>query len=128
MKNTTKRICCLLLTIVMIVGLFPVLTGTASAVSLEEKQRAIILTAFAYYDKGAPVQYDSMGLSDVKKARGGTLRSTHETPPEYASPDETAYSVCSDFTYQVYYDVFGYRVCGNAVTNCCASMSKFEVG
>ncbi len=128
MKNTTKRICCLLLTIVMIVGLFPVLTGTASAVSLEEKQRAIILTAFAYYDKGAPVQYDSMGLSDVKKQRGGTLRSTHETPPEYASPDETAYSVCSDFTYQVYYDVFGFRCCGNPIRNCCAILSLYNPG
>ena len=128
MKKSMIRIGSLLLALVLLAGLLTALAPAASAVSLKEKQDAIIQTAFAYYDKGAPVQYDSIGLSVVTKGKGGCIRSTHEMPPEYATKDETLYSVCSDFTYQVYYDVFGYRVCGNAVTNCCASMSKFEVG
>ncbi len=126
MKRTLVRTAGLLLTLALCAGLLTALAPAASAVSLKEKQEAIIRTAFAYFDKGAPVQYDSMGLSVVSKGKGGAIRSTHETAPEYATPDETMYSVCSDFTYQVYYDVFGYRVCGDAVTNCCAAMSKFD--
>ena len=128
MKKLCKRVLCLALTLALSAGLLTCFALPASAVTLEEKQRAVILTAFAYYDKGRAVQYDSTGLSAVPKARGGTLRSTHETAPEYATPDETVYSVCSDFTYQVYYDVFGFRCCGNPIRNCTAVMSYYNPG
>ena len=123
-----KRGICFLLALTLFAGLLPVFTASASALTLEEKQRAVVLTAWAYYDKGRSVQYDSMGLSVVPKKHYGTLRSTHEVPPEYATSDETAYSVCSDFTYQVYYDAFGYRCCGDPVLNCTARMSLMEPG
>ena len=126
MKKISVRICGLLLTAVMLAGLLPAFS--ASAVSLEEKQRAVVLTAFAYYDKGAPVQYDSAELSAVAKKNGGAIRSTHECAPEYATPDETIYSVCSDFTYQVYYNAFGYRILGDPVTNCTMNMAKLKMG
>ena len=128
MKDSVKRICSLLLTVVMIVGLFPVLAGTASAYTLEEKQRAVVMTAFAYYDKGIAVQYDSKSLSAVGGGKGGATRTTQEVAPERATPDETIYSVCSDFTYQVYYNAFGFKCCGNAPRNVTATMSKYEPG
>ena len=128
MKTRFTRIGCLLLTVVMLMGLLPMLAASASATTLEEKQQAVIATAWAYYDKGRPVQYDSRGLSTVSIAKGGANRTTWECPPEYATPDETLFSVCSDFTYQVYFDVFGYRVCGDHVRNRTASMSKYEPG
>ena len=70
---------------VLLAGLLPMLATGASALTLEEKQRALVLTAFAYYDKGFPVQYDSTGLSVVGKSKHGPLRITYETAPEYAT-------------------------------------------
>ena len=92
MKRLWKRTLCLALTLALCAGLLTAFATPASALSLEEKQRAVILTAFAYFDKGSPVQYDSKGLSVVGKGKGGTLRITHEAAPEYATPDETLYS------------------------------------
>ena len=126
MKTFSKRALCLLLMLALCAGLLPVFAVSASAVSLEEKQRAVVLTAFAYFDKGRPVQYDSIGLSVVPKDSGGTIRTTHEVAPEYATPDETMFSVCSDFCYQVYYNTFGYKLCGSAIGCYTARMSKFE--
>ena len=128
MKKTLTRIGCLALAVVMIVGLLPVLTGTASATTLEEKQRAVVATAFAYYDKGHPVQYDSIGLSVVAKGKGGAIRSTHGCAPEYATPDETMFSVCSDFCYQVYYNAFGYKIRGDSLRISTYSLSRYVPG
>ena len=110
MKKTMIRIGSLLLTFVLLAGLLPMLATGASALTLEEKQRALVLTAFAYYDKGFPVQYDSTGLSVVGKSKHGPLRITYETAPEYATKDETLFSVCSDFCYQTFYDAFRYKL------------------
>ena len=110
MKRFCKRFLCLALTLALCAGLLTVFTVSASAVTLEEKQRAVVLTAFAYYDKGRPVQYDSKGLSDVSRVNGGAIRTTQDKAPEFATPDETIYSVCSNFCYQVYLNAFGYRV------------------
>ena len=128
MKKTLVRICSLLLLAVMILGLLPTVTAHASAATLEEKVQAIIATAWAYYDKGHPVQYDSAALSVVGKFKGGATRASRESAPEAATPDETIYSVCSDFTYQVYYDVFGFKCCGNPIRNCTAIMSLYNPG
>ncbi|MDO4846462.1 MAG: hypothetical protein Q3977_07565, partial [Oscillospiraceae bacterium] len=128
MKTFSKRVVCLLLMLALCAGLLPSFVLSASAVSLEEKQRAVVLTAFAYFDKGRPVQYDSIDLSIIPKDDGGTIRSTHEVAPEYATPDETMYSVCSDFCYQVYYNTFGYKLCGSAIGCYTARLSKFEPG
>ena len=128
MKKPLLRVCSLLLTIVMTAGLLPAFTAHASAATLEEKQAAILATAWAYYDKGRSVQYDSRGLCSVSKGKGGVRRITMECAPEYATPDETLYSVCSDFTYDVYFDVFGYRILGDPVTNCTKNMAKLKMG
>ena len=102
MKKTLTRVGSLLLTLTLLAGLLTALTPAAHALTLEEKQRALVLTAFAYYDKGFPVQYDSTGLSVVGKSKHGALRITYETPPEFATKDETLFSVCSDFCYQTF--------------------------
>ena len=82
MKRLCRRGICFILTLVLFAGLLPALT--ASALTLEEKQRAVVLTAWAYYDKGRPVQYDSIELSVVTKGKGGARRITMETAPESA--------------------------------------------
>ena len=128
MKQFCKRILCLALTLTLCAGLLAAFSVPAAAYSLEEKQRAVILTAFAYYDKGHPVQYDSKDLSVVSKGKGGAIRSTHSVAPEAASPDETIYSVCSDFCYQVYYNAFGFKLCGSAVSCWTGKMSKYNPG
>ncbi|MBR3849545.1 MAG: S-layer homology domain-containing protein, partial [Oscillospiraceae bacterium] len=108
MKNIATRVGSLLLALVLFVGLVPVMSAPASALTLKEKQDAVVATAWAYYDKGLPVQYDSQALSVVGKSKGGTVRSTWKQTPEYATPDETLFSVCSDYCYQVYFDAFKY--------------------
>ena len=128
MKKTLIRIGTLVMAVIMIAGMLPAMTASASAYTLEEKQRAVVMTAFAYYDKGIAVQYDSKSLSAVSGAKGGATRTTQEVAPEEATPDETIYSVCSDFTYQVYYNAFGFKCCGNASRNVTATMSKYEPG
>ncbi|MBR2896327.1 MAG: S-layer homology domain-containing protein, partial [Oscillospiraceae bacterium] len=122
MKQMTNRICSLLLTLVLFAGFLPV--TTASAYTLEEKQEALVQTAWAYYDKGFAVQYDSTDLSIVPKGSYGPLRITHETPPEFATPDETFFSVCSDYAYQIYYDVFGYKLLKNAYSCWTGGLSR----
>ena len=114
MKSFSTRAICLFLMLALCAGLLPAFAVTASAVSLEEKQRAIAMTAFAYFDKGFAVQYDSIDLSIITKGSGlgGTTRQTNKVAPEYATPDETMFSVCSDFCYQVYYNTFGYKLRG----------------
>ena len=112
----------------MLAGLLPVLTASAAATTLEEKQRAIVLTALAYFDKGRPVQYDSIELSYTTKSKGGARRITMETAPEFATKDETWFSVCSDYPYQCYYNVFGYKLCDNPVANWTGRLSRFEPG
>ena len=124
----TSRICSLLLALMMLMSLLTALTPAASATTLKEKQDAIVQTAFAYYDKGAPVQYDSIELSVVSKGKGGARRITMECPPEFATKDSTWFSVCSDYPYQCYYNVFGYKLCGNPVSNWTGRLSKFEPG
>ena len=128
MKKSMTRIGCFLLVLVLLAGLLPVLTVGAAATTLEEKQRAIVLTALAYFDKGRPVQYDSIELSVVAKGKGGARRITMETPPEFATKDETWFSVCSDYPYQCYFDVFGYKLCGNPVANWTGRLSRLEPG
>ena len=126
MKKTMTRICSMLLVLVLIAGLLPVMTVFASATSLKEKQDAIVQTAFAYYDKGAPVQYDSIELSVVSKGKGGARRITMECAPEFATKDSTWFSVCSDYPYQIYYNVFGYKLCGDPVRNWTGRLSKYN--
>lgn len=67
-------------------------------------EKAIVYTAWAYYAKAEKAQYDSTHLSELNSNAGGNNRMTAQTPPEYATSDTNFYSVCSDYTSQVYYE------------------------
>ena len=82
--------------------------------SLELRQQAVVVTALAYFDKGHSAQYDGASICDVPRVEGGRVRSTNMEPPEYATPDETLYSVCSDFCHQVYWEALRYSLTGRA--------------
>ena len=111
MKLICKRGLCLLLTMILAAGLLSGLTVGASALSLEERQQGVVAVAWAYFDKGHSVQYDGSTLvDDISRGDGGKTRSTYETSPESATPNETMFTVCSDFAYQVYYEACRYRL------------------
>jgi hypothetical protein len=82
--------------------------------SLEVRQQAVVETAMAFYLTGKDMQYDSQSL-----VRGfGTEYSRRfvERPPEDATADQTYYSVCSSFTFEVYWNTIRYRLCGSSDT------------
>ena len=114
MKNYLKKTVSLLLTLVTLAGLLSGLCINAGAATLEERQKVVMATAFAYFDKGHSVQYDGKTQNTaIKRTDYGKTRSTYRSSPERATPNETMYTVCSDFPCQVYWDAFGYELMGN---------------
>ncbi|MBR2366939.1 MAG: S-layer homology domain-containing protein, partial [Oscillospiraceae bacterium] len=125
MKKLATRICSFLLMLVLFVGLVPVMSAPASALTLKEKQDALVATAWAYYDKGLPVQYDSINISTVKRI-AAPLRTSYFVSPEDASPDETIYSVCSGYCYLVYYNVLGYKLKENPTSAITGYLARWK--
>lgn len=68
-----------------------------SNITCTDEQKAIQEVAAAYYNKGTKAQYCS-------------YRKSFLYPPEEATSQHTIYSVCSDFTYSVYYQAFGIQI------------------
>ena len=81
--------------------------------TMEEKQQILVQTALAYYDHNPNCQYDNYCIT-VEPKGIGVVRRTSEEPPEFACKDNTVYSVCSSYCYDVLYDAFGYRLLENA--------------
>lgn len=73
-------------------------------------EEAVVATALAYYVKNPHIQYDSTYLSELFPYVGGTCRLSTLTPPEAATSDKNIYSVCSDYTYQCYYEGAGMEI------------------
>ena len=95
MKRIWKRSVCLMLTLVLCAGLLSALTVGAAAESLEERQQAVVTLAWAYYDKGHSVQYDGATINrTINRNDIGKTRSTNQVAPEFATPNETMYTVC----------------------------------
>ncbi len=114
MKHFCKRWLSLLLTLILLTGTLSGLTISASAeTSVEERGKQAVAVALAYFDKGHSVQYDGKKISKVKRTDYGQSRSTYEAAPEFATPYETVYTVCSDFAAQVYWEAFHYKLLGN---------------
>ena len=78
----------------------------------EVRRQAVIETAYAYYLKSDCVQYDSAPLIAGKRVMHFT-RKTIEKPPEYATPHNTYYTVCSAFPYETYFNAMGYKLGGS---------------
>ena len=117
MKRMFKRGTCFLLALVICAGVLPTLGISASAATLEERQQAAMAVAFAYFDKGHSVQYEGSQVNNtIHRSDLGKTRSTNGASPEFATPHETVYTVCSDYAHQVYYEAFGYELGGNAGT------------
>ena len=116
MVNFRKRALSLLLTLILTAGLFSGLSIGASAAetTLAERQQQVVAVALAYFDKGHSVQYDGKTINtDIKRQDYGKTRSTYRATPEDATPHETAYTVCSDFAHEVYWEAFHYELLGN---------------
>ena len=115
MNRFWKRSVSLLLTLILCAGLLSGLSTGAAAATLEERTQALVATALAYYDKGHSIQYDGTTIcSYVNRSDGGKTRSTNQVAPEYATPNETMFTVCSDYAHQCYYETFRYQLAGSA--------------
>ena len=99
MKKIIKKFLIILILIISVnftVKLKSIANSTATTGSTTE-QRAIQEVANAYYNKGKFAQYCY-------------YRKSFLYPPEQATNQNTIYSVCSDFTYSVYYQSFGIQL------------------
>ena len=83
----------------------------------QDRQRAICLTALAYYLNGTSQQYDSVNLSYLPEAEGGNKRQNAYISPEEATAQRTVYTVCSSFGFEVYYNALGYELLGKRAIN-----------
>ena len=127
MKAFCKRGLCLSLVLLLCAALLPV-TG-ASAETLEERQQAVVDVAWAYYDKGHSVQYDGTPMVDeIDRSNLGKSRSTNEVSPEYATPNETMFTVCSDFAHQVYWEAFRYQIIPGGTAGSCTTSTLMRFG
>lgn len=110
--QTFKRLAALILLTASLS--FCLVPSAAAADSKADMQRAIVETAIAYYLNGADQQYDSTPLSEgYSRDDGGNLRHAHYFSPEDATPDQTTYSVCSEYCFEVIYNALGYKLLGD---------------
>lgn len=115
-KTMTRLLAVLLVACTLCAFLVP---GAMAADDTATIQKALVETAKAYWYKGAAVQYDSSQMTHQTRLSHGESRICSGTAPEWAADDETLFSVCSDFVFNVYYDATGYEVMGgsrNAIT------------
>ena len=78
-------------------------------VTRADVEEAVVSTALAYYTKGPRYQYDRALFSNLNNEVGGVMRSTHLTPPEYATEDSTFFTVCSHFPSLSYFEGAGIK-------------------
>ena len=102
---------------------------SVSAASLEERQKAIVETAYSYYWKGKQIQYDNSSLTRVNVKDFGYdvrfYRGTYDISPEEATSQETLYFVCSSFVYNVYKEAINYSLMGDGRT--CITENMIEI-
>ena len=87
-----------------------------SAASLEERQNAVVETAYSYYYKGKMIQYDNSDFTRVSVKDKGfdvfSFRGSYMVPPEDATSQNTLFFVCSSFVYNVYKEAINYQLVG----------------
>lgn len=101
-------ICVLILALLAAVGCAVFVYGGAS--SLENRQKAIVETAVAYYNRGFSIQYDSAALTRMSLDGTGAYANQRETEgrsPEDAVLSDRMFSVCSSFCWEIYHDALG---------------------
>ena len=97
-KKIQKILFCVIYIIVIII----ILSNNSTAINTSNtavttEQKAIQEVANAYYNRQRDAQYCSYRKSFIYS-------------PEQATSQHTIYSVCSDFTYSVYYQAFGMQI------------------
>ena len=88
-------------------------TEITTRADLEE---TVVNLAWAYYSKREKLQYDETHFSKLSAPYGGISRHTARLAPEFATDDFTFYSVCTDYTFQVYLEALNIFAHGD-VTN-----------
>ena len=108
-----KKLFAILLAAVLFVSLFAgcakeesaevVLPKQDVADTVENRQKAIEETAYAFYYKNPYLQYDDAPLSVLGKTPDGARRTSAHmyNTPEMISPDQPVYQVCGGFVYHV---------------------------
>ena len=96
MKNKVRLFISIFFIIQFIFSIKSIAVGSSSSTNYTNEQIAIREVADAYYQKGINGQYCSYRLSRFY-------------PPEEATSQHNIYSVCSDFTFSVYYQAFGIK-------------------
>jgi len=83
--------------------------------TLENRQKAIVAEALAYYYKGTLDQYGMQYLTVIPDQKGGPLRgnSLEYNTPEAATEDNTLYQWCSSYAFDVVYNALGYKLLNN---------------
>ena len=97
---------------------------TAKRDELNEKQAALIATAEAYWLRGQRLQYADTRFTTSGSSYDSEFRwqSTVNTPEDCTQTD-WAYTNCAAFTYEVYYQTFGYKLPNNMYTT--SNLAKY---
>ena len=101
------------------------LRDEAERASYAKRVQAVLETAWAFYRRGAAIQYDSQELVRVSSRHGepGVRRHRDYMSPEDCTLDMPAYTVCSTFPFNVYYDAIGLELTGHVDSaNCVGYM------
>ena len=132
MKSSKKWLSFLLALCLILsyVPIFPVFAADASdsseTITRADMEEALVEVAWSFYFMGNKYQYDNISLNTRGGLRdnaplcgdcGGYCRQTLDVSPESASSDQSAYTVCSGYCFDVYKEAFDYSILGSKL-NC----------
>ena len=67
-------------------------------------------------------------VEEIERSDVGKTRSTNYVAPEYATPQETMYTVCSDFAHQVYWEAYHYELIPGGTAGSCTTSNLVAFG
>ena len=115
-----KKYLALFLALVTLLGIFAGCGKTESAEvvlpvqvveeTTENRQKALIETAWAYWYKNPYVQYDWVELSVLGKEYGARYSADMCNTPEMAGPQRNTYACCVYYTHLCTYHTFDYKM------------------
>ena len=115
-----KKIIALILALVSIVCLFAgcgssdeiVLPKQNIEETAENRQQAMLATAWAYYNKNPYVQYDQESLTVGGRGLGVRNAADMNNTPEMAGPQRNIFHVCSYYVYGTTFHTFDHKING----------------
>ena len=120
MKTSTKKWLSFVLALCLILSYVPVFPISAASDNSEtitraDMEEALVEVAWSFYFMGSKYQYDNISLNTRGGLRdnqplcgdcGGYCRESLDVSPESASSDQSAYTVCSGYCFDVYKEAF----------------------